>query len=240
MGGIDIGRAFGYVTEDEQWITKLLIGALIVWIPIANFAVLGYSINIARNVSSGNPQPLPDWGEFGDHFMKGLYYIAIALGYTLPLIVVSCLIGFVAGLASGNDGGAIALVASCLNLLISLVAIVLTVFIYAALVRYIQTDSLSAAFQFGEVIGMVRANPGRWIMVVLVSMLFGIVGGLGVLACGIGVLFTYAYALFGIGQVLGQVAATQGGGAGLSNMGGMGGPGAGGSGFGPPPNFGGQ
>ena len=65
---MDIGKAFSYVFEDEQWISKVLIGGLLIWIPIVNFAVFGYMIKVAQNVAQGNPRPLPEWGEFGDHF----------------------------------------------------------------------------------------------------------------------------------------------------------------------------
>ena len=31
---MDIGKAFSYVFEDEGWISKVLIGGLLIWIPI--------------------------------------------------------------------------------------------------------------------------------------------------------------------------------------------------------------
>src|SRR5690349_22891790 len=85
---MDIGKSFSYVFEDEAWISKVLIGGLLIWIPIVNFAVFGYMMKIAQNVAQGNPRPLPEWGEFGDHFMRGLYWFVIRLVYLLPAVIL--------------------------------------------------------------------------------------------------------------------------------------------------------
>ena len=58
---MDIGGAFSYVFEDEDWIVKILLGAAILLIPIfGQLALVGYGIAILRNVKAGKPQPLPD------------------------------------------------------------------------------------------------------------------------------------------------------------------------------------
>ena len=39
---MDIGKAFGFVFEDEQWVSKILLGAAIMLIPIFGlFALIG-------------------------------------------------------------------------------------------------------------------------------------------------------------------------------------------------------
>ena len=83
---MDIGKAFGFVFEDEKWVSKVLLGGLFFLIPIVNFAVIGYMLKVAQNVAQGNPRPLPEWGggEFGNHFMRGLHGIVIQIVYQLP------------------------------------------------------------------------------------------------------------------------------------------------------------
>jgi uncharacterized membrane protein len=76
-------------------------------------------------------------------------------------------------------------------------------------VRYIQTGSLGKALQVGEVITMVRSDLKTWLIVFLLIILFGMVGSVGALACGIGIIFTVAYSYMGIGHILGQVLAQQ-------------------------------
>jgi hypothetical protein len=211
---MDIGKAFSYVFEDEQWISKVLIGGLLIWIPIVNFAVFGYMIKVAQNVAQGSPRPLPEWSEFGDHFMRGLYAFAIYLVYFIPLIIVEALYFFVTlGLASGrgrSGAGAAGLLGLCFVPLVFVLAIGLAVVLYAALARYVATNSLSEAFKFGEVIGSVRNNFSPWLMLLLVSILAQFVGGLGLIACGVGALFTGFYAICVQGHALGQTVARQG------------------------------
>ena len=91
---MDIGKAFSFVFEDEEWVGKVLIGGLISLIPlIGQLAVLGYALKVAQNVAQGNPRPLPRWNEFGDHLMRGLYDFVIRLVYALPVVVLGLLFG---------------------------------------------------------------------------------------------------------------------------------------------------
>ena len=72
----------------------------------------------------------------------------------------------------------------------SILALGLTFVLYAALARYAATNSHERGSKFNEVIASVRTNFSPWLMLWLVSLLAGFVGGLGLIACGIGVLFT--------------------------------------------------
>ncbi|KAB8144078.1 DUF4013 domain-containing protein [Chloroflexia bacterium SDU3-3] len=208
---MDIGKAFGFVFEDERWITKVLIGGLLVWIPIVNFAVFGYMLKVAENVAKGSSTPLPEWSDFGDLFMRGLYYVIIYIVYSLPSIIVSCIFGVIqGGLTASADqssdaaaGGVVLL--ACIGNIITLVLSIGTMFVlYPALARYVATGSLSEAFKFGEVFSSARANVSTWVMVILVAILAGLVGSLGLIACVIGVIFTLFYAQVVQGHVLGQ------------------------------------
>ena len=209
---MDIGKAFSYVFEDERWISKVLIGGLLIWIPIVNFAVFGYTLKVAQNVAQDNPRPLPEWGEFGDHFMRGLYWIVIQIVYLLPGILLyglfTCVlvgVGSAASERSSDGAGALGVLSLCLLPLIFLVFLAGTVLAYAGIARYAATNSLSEAFKFAEVIALVRNNLGDWIMLILVAILAGIVAQLGIIACGVGVLFTAFYAQCVNGHALGQI-----------------------------------
>ncbi len=215
---LDIGRAFGFITEDESWISKILIGGLLQIIPIVGLiALLGYTFEVARNVAQGRPRPLPDWSNFGDKLVKGLYGLVISLVYAIPIAILIFILFFVialAGAASGDSdaaGGVVALLILCLYPLLFVVALAVQILVFAAYVRFIQTDSLATALRFGEVLGIVRATPGRWVIVFLVYLLCALVGGLGSIACGIGALFTLVYSQAAFGHVLGQIIVQMGG-----------------------------
>ena len=210
---MDIGKAFSYVFEDERWISKVLIGGLILIVPILNFAVFGYVLKLAQNVAQGNPRPLPEWGgELGDHFMRGLYWIVIQLVYLLPALLLyglfACVlvgVGSAASDRSSDGAGALGALSACLLPLVFLLGLVGGVLAYAGIARYAATNSLSEAFKFAEVIALVRNNLGDWVILLLVVILAGIVGQLGIIACGVGVLFTSFYAQCVNGHALGQL-----------------------------------
>jgi Protein of unknown function (DUF4013) len=211
---MDIGKAFSFVFEDEKWVSKVLLGGLFFCIPIVNFAVIGYMLKVAQNVAQGNPRPLPEWGEFGDHFMRGLRGIAIQIVYQLPTIILYgvfiCMIVAAGGAAgnarssSGSGAGAIGALGFCLLPLIIILALLGTFLAYVAAGRYVVTNTLSEAFKFNEVIASARGNMGAWLMLLLVIILAGFAGSLGMIACGVGVLFTSFYAQCVIGHSLGQ------------------------------------
>lgn len=211
---IDIGRAFGFVTDDPKWLTKILIGGLISLIPIVGtFLISGYAIATGRRVMERHPYPLPEWDNMGDLIKKGFFYLVIGRVYAMPIVLLT--IGFaviviiLGALAGGSDvvTALILLLTLGFLLLMLVVVVVVTAMLYAAAVRYIQTDSLGDALQFGAVIEMVRARPVTWLWLFLVNVLTGLVASLGLLACGFGVLFTAVYAQAAFGHALGQVAA---------------------------------
>lgn len=224
---MDLGRAFGFVTEDDGWVSKILIGGLILLIPIIGwFALLGFVFETARNVANRVPNPLPDWSNFGDKLRMGFHGFVIAIVYLSPIIVLSlvpvCLTPLlgVAG-EGGNDAaaGVFAVLILCINLLTVVGSIALQPVMLAGYARYVQTESLGAALRIGDVFGnIVRPAFGKWLVLWLVYLLCSIVGGLGAIACGIGALFTTIYGQAVFGHVLGQTVAQMGGTSGSMDM----------------------
>jgi hypothetical protein len=219
---MDIGKSFGYVFEDQEWITKVLLGGVILLIPIiGQIVVIGYMLKVAQNIAQGNPRPLPawDWNDFGDHLTRGLYGFVVELVYFVPYIVIVVLFSCVGTLMSaGSRSGAantVGTLFACLLVPVYLIAVFgCLCMAYAGLARLVATNNLSEALKFRDVFASVRSNPRPWLMMVLVSVLAGLVGGLGLIACGIGVLFTAFYAYLIMGHALGQTVAQQGGVAG--------------------------
>lgn len=212
---MDIGRAFSYVFDDEEWISIILIGGLIFLIPIfGQIALIGFMFETARNVAAGNPRPLPRWSNLGDKFMQGLYGVVISLVYSLPIILLAVLFACIAifGVAaagSGGDGGEAAaglvgLASLCLAPLFFVFALVLQPLLLAAYGRYLQTGSLRAALQVGESWRTLRSDLGGWLVLWLLMLVCGFVGSLGSFAFGVGMLFTYVYSQAVFGHLLGQ------------------------------------
>lgn len=85
---MDFGKAFTYISEDENWMRKLGIGAIVSVVPFLNFAAIGYQVQIARNVAKGEERPLPEWDNLGDLFLDGLRIIGAMFIYMLPVIIL--------------------------------------------------------------------------------------------------------------------------------------------------------
>jgi hypothetical protein len=234
---MDIGKTFSFVFEDESWVSKVLIGGLIFLVPLlGQFVVLGYMIKVAQNVAQGNPRPLPEWSEFGDHLMRGLYMFVISLVYSIPLIllfgVFYCVLFLLVGTSSESQSEGVAAAGGLLSLcfipVMLILALATTVVSYAAMARYAATNSMSEALKFREVLAAVRKSPGAWLMVLLVQILAGFVASLGLIACGIGILFTTFISYCVLGHALGQTIVSQG----------LAGAGPPSPGYGPPPSYG--
>ncbi len=209
---MDIGRAFSFVFEDEEWMKKIGIGGLIFLIPIAGWlAIAGYMAEVTRNVIKGDPTPLPDWSDFGAKLMEGLYLMLIGFVYSLivliPTIIYVVIVAVVGG-AANND--AVGLVSCCFMPIIGLLGLAMSIIVWPAYGRYIQTNNLGSAFQVGEIIAMVRSSLKPWLMLWLVSLLASIVGSLGV-ACVITYIFTMMYAAAIMGHALAQTLLQVGG-----------------------------
>ena len=211
---IDLGRAFSFIFDDEEWVKRILIGGLLLLIPLVGiFWLMGYMVDTARNVMQDNPRPLPAIN-FGDQLGKGLYVLLIGIVYAIPILILICitmgLIALTAGATGGDDGviaGTTLFTMFCVYPFIFLVSLAIQMFVFAGYVRYIQTDSLSSALDFARIWGMVRSSLKTWAIVLLIYLLASIIASAGSIAAGIGIIFTMVFGQAFFGHILGQVAA---------------------------------
>lgn len=205
---MDIGQAFGFVFQDEDWLKKVLIGAVLALTGIGFVPIIGYGMEVARRVANGHPQPLPEWDDWGRKIIEGFMSGIVAFVWSLPVIVMGACVGIMAVPLSDSGGDApliIAIVlASCVGLIIMLYSLILGLVLPAALTRYAVTGEFGAGLRFGKAIGMVRDNLGVYLMVLLVTFLAQIVGSLGSIALGCGALFTSFYAVLVMYHAYGQ------------------------------------
>lgn len=223
---MDFGKAFSYPFEDQEWIKKLgIAGGIalvslvlsVVLIGLAGFIVLsGWMLEITRRVINRDPNPLPDWNDFGGYFSKGLQAFVVGLVYSIPSILLSACINLLP-LATQNGSTdesmmtAVSIVMACVGCLSALYGIFIGLVLPAAIGRLAATGQIASAFRFGEVIGMVRSNIGAYVMVLLGGFVASIIASLGIIACGIGVVFTMAYAMAINGHLYGQAYNASGG-----------------------------
>jgi len=206
---MEFGRAFSFVFEDQDWVKKIGIAGLLLIVPIlGGLVVSGWALEITRRVIHRETEVLPDWSNFGDYLVKGLMLFVVGFVYALPIILVSaCQQGGILFLQNNGDETTTSIITAlsiCLSCVMILYSIVLGFVLPAAYARLAVTGQLGAAFRFGEVIGLVRAAPAAYLMVLLGEIIAGFIGSLGLILCIIGVVFTYAYAMAMMAHLWGQ------------------------------------
>lgn len=182
---MNVGKAVGFVFEDEQWLSKLLLGALIGLIPFFGSAALtAYGIAVLRNVKRGLPRPLPGWDRIGDYFVDGLLFWVALLVYAIPLLILMCPIALVwilpAAAANGDDlTGVLAsiagLVSAGVGCLAFLYALLLWLLYPVLQIRYAEAGKLAACLRFGEVFSFLLAHIGQVVIAQLLVLAAGFI-----------------------------------------------------------------
>lgn len=199
---MDIGRAFTFPTEDEDWLKKVLIGALLSLIPfVGQFYAMGYMIEALRRVIAGQPVPLSEpLDDFGDKLLKGILATLITFIYALPIILIAvCLGSGIAAVTSGNlnpDTRAVLepILGVCTGLIITVLSVLMGLVVPFALARYAETEDLGQALQLGVIWRMFQKNIGPAFLVLLVTWLAGMLAAAaGTILCGVGLFFTVFY-----------------------------------------------
>lgn len=198
---MEFGKAFSFAFEDQDWIKKLGIGALLMIIPFIGWLVVaGWGIEITKRVIQHDPQPLPDWSDFGGYLVKGLQVFVIGLVYSLPIILVNiCQQGVTLFGQQGDTTDetilmAVTVFAVCFGCVSFIYSIFLGFILPAALGNFAATGQMGAGFRFGEVFGLVRAAPVAYLLALLGGFVASLIASLGVILCVIGILFTAVYA----------------------------------------------
>jgi hypothetical protein len=198
---MEFGKAFSFAFEDKDWIKKLGIGALLMIIPFIGWLVVaGWGIEITKRVIQHDPQPLPDWSDFGGYLVKGLQVFVIGLVYSLPIILVNiCQQGVTLFGQQGDTTDetilmAVTVFAVCFGCVSFIYSIFLGFILPAALGNFAATGQMGAGFRFGEVFGLVRAAPVAYLLALLGGFVASLIASLGLILCVIGILFTAVYA----------------------------------------------
>ena len=169
---MDIGKSFSFSFDDDQWLSKLGLGAVIAMVPILNFAWSGYTVALIRNVMNRIQNPLPTWDNLDTKFTDGFLLFLAGLVYSLPMLLVICLpmgIMVIPAIMAGNrdlEGAANAIAGAGGVLFLGLLcvfmiyALVLSVVYPAILVLFAREGTLASCFKFREVFDLVGKNPG--------------------------------------------------------------------------------
>ena len=205
---MNYSRAFTYVFEDKNWLSKILIAGLISLIPIiGQFYLMGWMIEIMRRVKAGRTDILPTT-HFSYFLTLGLKLFVVALIYSIPLILVSLIINLING-TSSYDGSSVTIVytstgffGGLISLLVHIAVAFLTTY---GTIKLAETDQIKSCLDFKDAYNTIRDNLSYFIIVELLMLVSGIIGSFGTILCFIGLIFTMPYAAAINGHLMGQL-----------------------------------
>lgn len=172
-------RAFKYVFEDKDWLSKVGIGLLIMIVPVLNLAWIGYQVQIIRNVRKNEAVVLPTWDDLGKKFMDGLMIVLAGMVYALPIILVALLpltFLLVPALASSDQDLFSALMAGstfvvfCLSCGIILYALALSVLTPIMQIHFAEAGTFASCFKVREFFAVLRKHASTFLTLWLVSL----------------------------------------------------------------------
>lgn len=209
---MDIASAFTYMFDEENWIKKIAIGGVAMLLGIVLLPLLtvnGYMLQTLKNVRDNQPTPLPEWNNLGELTLKGLMVFLIGLVYSLPAFIPLCLllIAIVALPETNPDMVSyLNIITTCLGIVLALFAVLASMIFPAAIIRYAHYNTFSSAFQMREIFSFISSNIGDYIIVIILGMVAGFVAQMGIIFCGIGILFTSFWSVLVTAHLYGQLA----------------------------------
>ena len=187
---MNIEKSFRFPFDDQQWISKLGLGALITLVPILNFSWNGYLVDLIRNVMDDRPEPLPNWDELSKKFTEGLILFAAGLVYVAPILLlmgIPMTMLIFSGILSGSQnledvgrtlagaGGALFLGLLCLFILYGLA---LSVIYPAILVMFAREGTFASCFKLREAFDLISKNGNSFLTAWGISLIAGLGIGL--------------------------------------------------------------
>ena len=218
---MDIGSAFTFVFDDEDWIKKVAIGGgIAVAAFILSFIIVGillflplngYVIRTIQNVRDGKEKPLPEWADFGDLFKTGFSAVVIAIVYYLPAILLSCASALTRLLPTMTDidpdmAGTLFAVAACISCFQIIINLLAAAIIPAAWIRFAQYETIGSGFQFAEIFRFIKENIGDYVIAILLALVATFISYFGLILCFIGVFFTFFWSMLVKANLFGQLA----------------------------------
>lgn len=189
----NLGRAFNFMFEDPEWLQKILIGGcfvLLSCILIGVPFVLGYMLLLIKNTTEGRPLPLPAWDNLGDKFTSGLMCLVMLLLWAVPVWIVSFVLMMI----------------PCIGWIIMVpFALAVYLIIPYIMARFAVGGKISDAFDFAGIIAFLTQNLMNLVIVLVMSIVLTIISYFGILALGVGLLFTYFWAQLGIAYLAGEL-----------------------------------
>lgn len=172
----NIIERFKAVTKEENWLVKILIGGLLLYIPILGHAVVfGFLMDLIQNVKEKKPLQMPKWQNIEKFFMEGIPLALLSFGLAIVLMGCSFILGFL----------------PCLGLIVNLLlsiafGIILPAILVISALRLRETSKWQTALEPGALIEDLKKDFKEYLPILIPYFIFSfvavIIGCCGVLA----------------------------------------------------------
>lgn len=207
---MNYSHAFTYVFEDKNWLSKILIAGLISLIPIVGqFYLFGWMVEVVRRTKARRTDILPTT-HFSYFLTLGLKLFVVCLIYSIPVIILSCIIGAINSTVEINDNNtAITIIYTGMGCFGSLLTFVVQIAVALigtyGTIKLAETDQIKACLDFKDAYYTIKSNLSAFIIVELLMLVAGIIESVGLVLCLVGVIFTAPYGVAVCGNLTGQL-----------------------------------
>jgi hypothetical protein len=166
-----------------------LLQGLILIIPIiGQIALMGWLMITLDNLRDGRQELAPA----GFHLSRGIRLFGVQLIYGIVLSIIPGILEGIGSAMQQSNGSGVALIT--LGYLVNLVALVLFAFLLPALILITYEQGFGAAMNVGAVWRLATANASNSALAAVLIVVAHLIGGVGIVLCFVGVLFTSVYA----------------------------------------------
>lgn len=212
---MDISHALTYIFEDKQWIGKiivLIVMLFLAFIPVIGLvalaAALGFLMQTADAVRQGLPRPLPKWDDYGEKIGMGAHLLTALVVYHLPLLLLNGCMAFLLNvIGSGWLGTFLGFAVACCTLPVSLLYLgMMWTLLAVGTAEYLEQPKIDRFFRPVHLWDVVRSHGAltrQWVLAALLVNVAVVV--LGWIPC-LGQLLALALVFPIHGHLLGQYA----------------------------------